>query len=117
MVPLLALGAEFVITLLVGVLLIAYLRNPLYRMLLDLCGTEDRARFWLAFCAVLLVGIPSASALGYQPLPGDLSESLLLVLQQLGRNIAGFLAALVGLGFVLSFFTLVTSRTSKEPKS
>lgn len=112
-----AFGMEFLATLLIGFMLVAYIRRPLYRILVDLCGTEDRARFWLAFSTVLLVGVPTASALGYQPLQGDVTESFFLIFRQLGQNVMGFLVALVGLGLVVSFFALVAPRTPKERSS
>ncbi len=108
---------ECVLTLSIGLLLVAYMRPSLYSVLVDLCGTEGRARFWLAFSSVLLVGVPAASSLGYEPLPGDLSESLLLVFRQLGHNIMSFLVALVGLGLAVSFFALVAPKPPKERSS
>lgn len=112
-----AFAIELGVTLLIGFLLLAYIRLPLYRLLVDLCGTEDRARFWSAFSAVLLIGFPTASALGYQPLPGDPSESLFLIFRQLGQNLIGFLVALVALGLVISLFALAAPRVSKEHSS
>ena len=112
-----AFGIEFLITLLVGFLLMLYLRGPLHRVLVDLCSGEDRARFWSAFSAVLLIGFPSVAALGYRPLAGSPSDTFFDLAHQLGQNVMAFLAALVSLGIVVAFFALVAPRTPKERQS
>ncbi len=112
-----AFGLELLVTLLLGFLLMLYLRPSLYRVLVDLCGGEDRARFWSAFSTVLLIGAPSASALGYRPMPGSLGDSFLDVTHQLGQNLMTFLMALIALGLVVAFFALVAPRVPKERKS
>ncbi len=112
-----AFGIEFVATLLVGVLLMLYLRAPLYRVLVDLCGGEERARFWSAFAVVLLIGFPSAAALGYHPFAGSATDLFFDMARQLGQNVMAFLAALVALGIVVAFFALVAPRAPKERSS
>ncbi len=109
-----AFGFELLVTLLMGFVLMVYLRPSLYRVLVDLCGGEDRARFWLAFATVLLIGAPTASALGYQPLHTTVNEMLFDVTRQLGQNLVSFLMALVALGLVVAFFALVAPRVPKE---
>ncbi len=109
-----AFGIEFVVTLLIGFLLMLYLRAPLYRVLVDLCGGEDRARFWSVFSVVLLIGLPSAAALGYRPLSGYPTDMFFDMARQLGQNVMAFLAALVALGIVVAFFALVAPRAPKE---
>lgn len=39
-------------------LIIAVLRRPLLRVVTDLCGTEDRGRFWTAYTGVMIVLAP-----------------------------------------------------------
>ncbi len=112
-----AFGLELLVTLLLGFLLMLYLRPSLYRVLVDLCGGEDRARFWSAFSTVLLIGAPSASALGYQPLHTTFNEMLFDVTHQLGQNLMTFLMALIALGLVVAFFALVAPRVPKERQS
>ncbi len=109
-----AFGVEFVMTVAIGFLLMLYLRAPLYRILVDLCGSEERARFWAAFSAVLLIGLPSAATLGYHPFSGNLTDTFFDMARQLGQNVMAFLAALVALGIVVAFFALVAPRASKE---
>src|SRR5512146_1490522 len=93
-----AFGIEFVVTLLVGLLLMLYLRPSLYRVRVDLCGGEDRARCWSAFSTVPLIGIPATVALGYQPTSGRFHDAFFELARQLGLNVMGFLVALVPLG-------------------
>ncbi len=108
-----AFGVEFVATILIGFLLMQYLRPSLHRILIDLCRGEDRARFWSAFATVLLIGVPAATAMGYHPMAGSFADAFFSVARQLGQNVMGFLAALVALGIVVAFFALVAPRTSK----
>ena len=112
-----AFAIEFLTTLLIGFLLVQYIRRPLFRVLVDLCGTEDRAAFWSAFCAVLLIGIPAAGALGYQPTQASLPDSFFLIFRQLGQNTMAFLIALIGVGLIVSFFALVAPKPPKERSS
>ena len=58
---------EVVLTLVISVLLVRYLRPYLRKVLIDLCGTEDRAQFWTAFSNILLIGMPIIFALNYRP--------------------------------------------------
>jgi cytochrome c biogenesis factor len=58
MLSLLILLLQVVIPLLIGLLISYYLRDVVYRLLIDLCGTEDRAEFWLRTSAVLTIGAP-----------------------------------------------------------
>ncbi|MGE5073691.1 MAG: hypothetical protein ACM3MF_09705 [Anaerolineae bacterium] len=112
-----AFGLDLLVTLLVSSLLFGYLRPSLYRVLVDLCGGEDRARFWIAFTAVMLLGVPGAYALGYTP-PVDGAQAVFFdVAHQLGRNLAGLLLAVMGLGLAVGFFALVAPRTPKERTS
>jgi hypothetical protein len=115
--PLISFAIDFATTLVFGLLIFGYLRIPLHRLLVDLCGTEERARFWLAFSSVLLLGTPLAAALGYSPPPAPLDDAMFIMFRQFGQNLMAFLVALVGLGIVVSFFALVAPRASKERTS
>lgn len=58
MFPLAALLLQIAIPLLVGLWVSLYLRGVVYRLLIELCGTEDRAEFWLRTTVVLTIGAP-----------------------------------------------------------
>ncbi len=108
-----AFGLDLVLTVLVTLLLFVYLRLSLHRILIDLCGSELRARFWLAFSSLVLIGIPAASALGYRPEFSSADALFFDFTRQLGQNLISFLMALVGLGIVVGFFALVAPRAAK----
>jgi hypothetical protein len=89
---------------------VRYLRPFLHRILLDLCGTEDRARFWTAFSNIMLLGMPLIFALNYQPAAENTEELFFELARKLSGNLGGLLVALIGIGFVVSFFALFAPR-------
>ena len=105
---------EVAVTLAVCAAIVAYLRPHLRRILADLCGTDERAQFWLAFATILLAGLPLIFGLGYQP--GTVTGELLFfdVARQVKINLLGFLLALVAIGGVVSFFALVAPRPERQ---
>ncbi len=115
--PLIAFAIELLLTILGFSAIVAYFRPHLHRVLVDLCGTEERARFWAVFSSILLVGAPAVSGLSYAPMNGDLADAVFGVARQLSHNLMGFLVALVGLGFIVSFFALVAPRARVERPS
>jgi ABC-type cobalt transport system substrate-binding protein len=104
---------EAALTLVISVLIVRYLRPFLRKVLTDLCGTEDRAQFWTAFSNILLIGLPMILALHYQPEAGNTEALFFEVAGKLGGNLGGFLFALIGIGFIVSFFALVAPRPPK----
>lgn len=105
---------QILLTLLIAGLVVGYLRPFLKKILVDLCGTDDRAQFWMAFTNTLLIGVPMMIALPYHP-EAMLAEELFFDLaRKLSGNIAGLLFALVCTGFVVSIFALFTPRTVKS---
>ncbi|HUJ31285.1 MAG TPA: hypothetical protein VLY23_08400 [Candidatus Acidoferrum sp.] len=102
--------------LVVGVSLAAlrHLQTPLLKILTDLCGTEDRARFWLAFSNVTLLGIPTIFAL-HQPAAAPTPPLAIFdIADQLQSGLAGLILSVVILGFVLSHF--ISHRKPQEDK-
>jgi hypothetical protein len=51
-------------TLAIGIAVVRYLRRPLERILVELCGNHQRAGFWTAFSAVALGLTPLVFAIG-----------------------------------------------------
>lgn len=108
---------EVTLTLAASALIVRYLYPYLKKILVDLCGTEDRAQFWAAFSNILLLGVPVIFALGYRPQTGIAEELFFEVLRRLGENLAGMLFAVITVGLVVAFFALVAPRSLKaEPK-
>jgi len=112
----LSFAIELGLTLLVCVLVTGYLRPHLKRVLLDLCQTEERAQFWTAFTNILLIGLPLLIALGFKPEAQASEEAIFEIVGRLGGNMAGYLFALVGIGFIVTLFALVAPRQKVETK-
>lgn len=55
----------FLVALSVGI--VAYVKSHLNSLLIDLCGTPERASFWLAFSKVTMVFVSLIFALDYNP--------------------------------------------------
>ena len=90
-------------TLVASLAIVAYLRGPLHSILVELCGTRERAAFWVAFSNVTLALLPLIFAMQYTPeLKGG--TPVLEVAAQLKWALAGLLSAVVVLGWTLSRF-------------
>ena len=101
---------QLVLTLVACFLLTAYLRPALRRVLVDLCRTEPRAHFWTVFSNLLLIVLPVIFGMGYQPAAGSGLALFFDVAGQLRWNLLGYIAALVTIGVVVSFFAVVAPR-------
>lgn len=101
---------QVALTLIVASLLVLYLRPFLRRILIDLCGTEERAQFWMAFSSTLLIGMPVIFALNYHPEATQAEELFFEITRKLSGNLGGLLVALIGIGFIVSFFALFAPR-------
>jgi hypothetical protein len=104
---------EVIITVVVCALLVIYLRQYLYRILLDLCGSDDRAQFWTVFSTILLVGIPMIFALGYRPEALTSLDMFFEIIGRLRGNLYAYLASLLIIGMIVSFFALVAPKPGK----
>ncbi len=109
----LSFAIEVALTLVVSALAVGYLRPYLKKVLVDLCGTEDRAQFWSALSNILLIGMPLILALSYKPIAIHVEDLFFEVLGKLGGNLGGMLFAMVGVGFIVAFFALVAPKPSK----
>lgn len=105
---------EISITLLVVILMLAYLRPFLRRILVDICGTEDRAQFWTTFTNIVLLSLPLLAALGFTP-PAE-GDPVIGVIHQLKSNLTNFLLGMVFIGFILLIFSASTSGAIKREK-
>ncbi len=101
---------QIAITLVACSGVVIYLRRSLGRMLVDLCRTEERAQFWLAFSSIVLIALPLIFGMGYTPAPNGAEAAFFELAKQLKLNLFGFLLALVGIGFIVSFFALFAPR-------
>lgn len=114
--PFFALSIEVTLTILVCALITRYLSPYLRRILVDLCGTEDRAQFWSAFSNILLIGLPLIIALGFHPEASTPEAAIFEILGRMSGNLAGYLFALIGIGIIVTIFALVAPRPLLEAK-
>ena len=92
------------VTMLIALAIVAYLRGPLYSILVELCGNRERAVFWVAFSNVTLALLPLIFAMQYTPDATPGTSAVLEIAAQLKWALAGLLSAVVVLGWVLSRF-------------
>ncbi|MGB0035335.1 MAG: hypothetical protein WBP79_07670 [Candidatus Acidiferrales bacterium] len=97
------LGGLFV-TAAASILVVSYLHGPLLKLLEDLCGTDDRAKFWLAFSNVTLILTPLLFALHHRPSANSTSNSVFELAGQLEIALMGLVASVIAMGFVLGRF-------------
>jgi len=112
----LSFSIELGLTILICVLITNYLRPYLKRVLVDLCKTEERAQFWMAFSNILLIGLPSIIALGFHPQAFTPEAAIFEIIGRLSANLAGYLFALVGIGVIVTFFAMAAPRPKVEAK-
>jgi hypothetical protein len=105
---------QFTLTLIIVSLIVGYLRPYLKKVLVDLCGTDERAQFWMAFSNILLIGLPLIFALNYRPEWSNTEELFFNLAGKLSGNLGGLLLALVCVGIIVSFFALAAP---KQPKA
>jgi len=96
--------------------IVVYLRVPLRRILVELCGTTERAAFWCAFTNVSITLVPLIFALQYTPDSKGGPSAVLEIASQLKWALAGLLTTVVIVGWILSRFIrqrpLVTTAVS-----
>ena len=106
-------SVQVILTLIIISFIVGYLRPHLKKVLVDLCGTEDRAQFWTVFSNVLLIGMPLIFSLNYRPEASNAEELFFDVASKLSGNLGGLLVAMIGIGIIVSFFALVAPRGAK----
>jgi uncharacterized membrane protein YhaH (DUF805 family) len=104
---------EVILTLTICIFIVRYLRPFLSRILVDLCGTEERAQFWSVFSSIILVGLPLLISLTYQPEASSAEALFFEIARRISGNLMSFLIALIGIGFIVSFFALVAPRNKE----
>jgi hypothetical protein len=95
---------DVVLTAILSIGLVAYVKAPLRALLIELCGTRERASFWMAFSNVSLVIAPLIFALDYKPEFRPETTVIFEMATQLKYSLIGFVITLSVLGFVLLRF-------------
>ncbi len=91
------------VTALASLLVVFYLHSHPRSILIDLCGTAERAKFWAAFTNVAFLLVPLIFALNYSPEPGPHS-TMLQIAAQLKAALIGLVVTILVVGFVLARF-------------
>jgi len=84
--------------------IVTYVKRYLRILLIELCGTTERASFWLAFSNVTLVLVPLIFALDYKPEFGPDKTAIFEIATQLKYALIGFVITLGSLALVLFRF-------------
>ena len=96
--------AGVAITTATSLTVVTYLRASLRSILTDLCGTLERANFWLAFSKVTLVLVPLIFALSSQAEPASNHPAVFEIGDQLRLALIGLVVSVVILGIVIGSF-------------
>ena len=92
------------ITLAITIAAVVYLRPHLRKILIDLCGTEERGDFWTAFSNVTIVLVPLICAMFSPPKTGTGTSLFFEISGQLKWARIGLVGAVVLMALVISRF-------------
>jgi hypothetical protein len=104
MTPTIAFLSDIALATLLFVGIVAYFKKHLRTLLIELCGTTERASFWLAFSNVTLVLVPLIFALDYKPEFGPEKTAIFEMATQLKYSLIGFVITWGSLALVLFRF-------------
>ena len=105
------------VTLTISILVTLLLRSALWRVLVDLCGTQERAQFWTIFSMIILIAIPVVIGMGYTPQAARGNDLFFEMARQLRGNFFGYLFALTVIGGFVSIFALFAPRVNSQSKT
>lgn len=94
---------------------VIYMKAYLTAILVDLCGTIERAKFWMAFTNVMVLFTPVVFAMHFQPDPYEQANIAFQLSRQLEWALVGMLGALLIVGFVLARFIEQAARQPRLP--
>ena len=80
------------------------LKSHLKGILADLCGTERRADFWMAFSNVILILAPALLAMPFHSTEGENVPAVFRLAHQLKWSLVGLVTSVLALGAILSLF-------------
>ena len=87
-----------------SLIVVWHLRSHLRAILVDLCGTQERADFWTAFSNVTLMLGPLVFALQFPSPEGNPLPALVQLTNQLRWSLAGLVLSVIVLGAILGRF-------------
>jgi hypothetical protein len=83
---------------------VVYLGRSLRKLLVDICGTEDRANFWTAFAIVTLLLVPLIFAMHCHPEARPEVPFIYKLGTQIEWALGGLAASVMASGYVISRF-------------
>jgi len=89
---------ELLISFGISAIVLLFLNKPLYRLLIDLCGTEARAKFWLIYSNVMLVIAPLLFVIIFGKSNSDKIELFSFYKTAFGSSLAGVFISLAVIG-------------------
>jgi len=90
---------------------VLYLGRPLRGVLRDLCGSDERARYWVAFANVMHVLLPVTAVLIAREAPRTSSSTIMAVLDQTRWALAGLILSVVSVAVGVAVFLAPRSAT------
>lgn len=108
--PLTAYLLSLTVTLVAAVLLTFLLKSALQKVLVDLCGTPERAHFWTRFSMIMLIATPVVLSLGFTPLEKGGQMLFFEMMHRVRGNLIGYLFMLATTGAFISVFALFAPR-------
>lgn len=107
--------ADIMIIAVISAAVVVYFRAPLQALLIELCGTLDRARFWAAFSNISLILVPVIFAMAYKPRIVAGESIVFESGNQLMYALSGLILTIGVLALVISTF-IPRERSSVTPR-
>ena len=92
------------ITVVLSFAVVWYLKSSLKGILLDLCGTERRGEFWMAFTNVTLMLVPIVFAMQFHSVTGENVSAVFAISYQLKWSFVGLVTSVLAIGITVSLF-------------
>lgn len=116
------LAFQFIAPISIGILITSYLRTVMRRLLIDLCGTPERADFWVRVSAVMtttapLVMVLIGSASPLTCVAGDAICAVGVLRDTSVLMLFGMLVAVGGIAGVIAMQIPARPKTGAGPKA
>ncbi len=79
-----------------------YLRRPLFTLLTELCGTEDRARFWTQITMLSFILVGGLMAFTFSP--ANQLPAYYFISKHLARTLGGLVVVIIFLSLTIASF-------------
>src|SRR5262245_40193522 len=88
-----------------------YLGPPLRGVLRDLCGSDERAKYWVAFANVMHILLPVTAVLLAREVPRSGGATVMAILDQTRWALAGLILSVVSVAVGVAVFVAPRSAT------